>query len=78
MGLRRLSAGLLALILLTGCGKKTGSLLPQGGEAEVDQEEARAELEVQLGLLSGELTQEEYQAGGTPFTTGDDYLYFRF
>lgn len=62
MGLRRLSAGLLALILLTGCGKNTGSLLPQGGEAEVDQEEARAELEVQLGLLSGELTQEEYQA----------------
>ena len=35
MGLRRLSAGLLALILLTGCGKNTGSLLPQGGEAEV-------------------------------------------
>ena len=57
----RLMAGLLALVLLTGCGERRGSLLPQGGDGEVDLEEAQDELEIQLGLLSGELTQEEYQ-----------------
>lgn len=30
------------------------------------------------GQVMQAATQEEYQAGGTPFTTGDDYLYFRF
>ena len=61
MRFQRLAVGLLALILLTGCGKEGGSLLPKGAEQEVDMEEAQAELEVQLGLLAGELSQEEYQ-----------------
>ena len=46
MRFQRLAVGLLALILLTGCGKEGGSLLPKGAEQEVDMEEAQAELEV--------------------------------
>lgn len=60
MKIRRLSAGLLSLLVLAGCGAQRGSFLPQG--VEVDAAEAEAELDVQLGLLKEEITDEERQA----------------
>ena len=64
-----LIALVLALLLLTGCGKETvaaGGFAGVGGRArELTEEEttaAREMLEAQLGLLSGQVTEEEYDA----------------
>lgn len=57
---RRWAGGLLSLVLLTGCAGGGASLLPTGGA--VDLREAEEELDLQLGLLRGEITDAEYSA----------------
>lgn len=57
---RQLAAGVLGILLLTGCGARSGTLLPTAGKT--DRDAAEHELDLQLGLLKDELTDEERQA----------------
>lgn len=63
----RLTVALLAVLLLSGCAREmSGGFAAVGGRpralTEAEEADARAMVDVQLGLLSGQVTEEEYAA----------------